>query len=126
MCNADIGNDADIRAGNRREAAHLAEMVDAHLQDGYLMFLVHLKDCERKPPFVIEVADGLVYLIFLGDYRSDHLFGACLSYASGNSHNLDVKRIPVQLGNIKKRLSGGFHQDVREIRISQVFVGDDA
>ena len=122
MCDTDIGDHTDVRTGYRRETAHLTEMIDTHLKDRNFCVLRHIEDGDRKSPFVIEVAKCFVYVIFLSQNGCDHLFGAGLSNTSGNSDNLHVERITVKLGNVEQCLACGFYQDIREIRLTEIFV----
>ena len=85
-----------------------------------------LENGKGKPPFIIKIAQGLVGLIFLGEHGSDHLFGAGFAHASRDANHFQIKRIPVQFGNIKKRLSGRFHQDIGEICLTQILMGNNA
>ena len=126
MCHTDIGDYTDIRRRDGREPAHLAEMIHAHLQDSDLVLLVHLKNGDRKPPFVVKIPQCLMHTVFLCDDRGDHLLGTSLPGASGDTDNFYIEGIPVELRDVKKRLSGGFHQDIRVIRLTEIFVGYDA
>ena len=59
-----------------------------------------------------------------GGNRGDHFLGTRLSGAPRNAHDFYVKGIPVELSDVKQRLPRGFHKDVREIRLAQIFMGN--
>ena len=124
MGHADIRDHTDIRACDRGEAAHFAEMINTHLQNRDLVFFIQLENSKRKPPFIIEVAKCFVDFILLCKYRSDHFLGAGLSDAAGDAYDLDVEGIPVELGDVQKRLPGGLHQNIGEISFAQILVGN--
>ena len=65
-------------------------------------------------------------LVFLCGYRGDHFFGTGLACTSCNAYDFDIKRISVELCDVKQRLSRGFHKDVRKIRLTEIFVGNNA
>ena len=123
MRDANIGNDTDIRAGDGGKPPHLAEMIHAHLKDSNLMSIIHLRDCEGEPPFIVKIPQCLMHIIFLGEYRGDHLFCTRLACASRNAYNLEVKRVSVKLGDIKKRLTGRLDQYIRVVGFAEVFMG---
>ena len=126
MGHTDIRNHADIRACDRRKAAHFPEMIDAHLKNRDLMSFLQPEDGNRKPPLVVKIPQCLMDGVFLGDDRSNHLLGAGLARAPGNAHDLDIEGIPVELRNVKQRLTGGFHKNIRKIRLPKVFMGNHA
>ena len=126
MRDADICNNADIRAGYGRELAHLAEMVDAHLKNRNLVGFVHFKYSQRESAFIVKVSLCFVNIIFLCQNRSDHFFCAGLTDAAGNADHLYVKGIPVKLCNVEQRLARCFYQDIRVICIAQILMGYDA
>ena len=97
-------------------------MIDTHLKYGNLCILRHIEDRDRKSPFVIEVSKCFMYMIFLSQNRGNHLFGTGLSDTSGNSDNFHIKRITIKLGNVKQCLPCGFYQNIRKIRLTEIFV----
>ncbi len=123
MRHADIGDDADIGACDGGEAAHLSEVIHSHLKDSRLMIFLEPEDGDRKSPFIVEVSLCFVDVVFLRDHGGDHFLCTGLSDAACNAHNFDVEGVPIELGDVKKRLAGGFYQYIRMIRLSQIFMG---
>ncbi len=58
MGRADVGNDPEIRSGDRSESADFAGMVHADLYDGVLRFIGKVEERERNADVVVVVANG--------------------------------------------------------------------
>ena len=91
MGHADIGQYGNIWLRYGSETVHFTKVRDAHFQYGCLMGFLQLKDRKRKPDFIIEVAFGLMYLVFSGQHRGNHLFCTRLAYASADAYDFYVQ-----------------------------------
>ena len=65
MGDPDIGDHADVRAGDFRKPRHFPKVADAHLKHGHLVFFTDIEDGEREADLVIKIALGLEDVVFL-------------------------------------------------------------
>ena len=91
MCISDISDHAHIRAGDLSQWFHISKVADSHLKNCNLMFLTDIEYGQRKSNLIIEVSFCFQYIIFLGKYRCDHFFCACLSNTSSDTYNFDIE-----------------------------------
>ena len=91
----DITEKDVIRACYAGKTTHLTKMVDTHFQNSDLMLFIHFKNCNWKPPFIVEVSKCFMYTVFLRQYRSNHFLCACLSDTSCDSDNFNIKLLSV-------------------------------
>ena len=126
MCDTDIRDHTDIRACYTGKTAHLTKVVDTHFQNSNLMLFIHFKNCNWKPPFIVEVSKCFMYTVFLRQYRSNHFLCTCLSDTSCDSDNLNIERITIKLCSIKKCLTSRLYQDIWKICLAKIFMGNHA
>ena len=100
MGNADISEDADVRARDFCKACHFTEAADSHFKNCNLMFFTEIKNSKRKSDFVIKVTFCFQNRIFLREDRCDHLFCTCFSDTSRNAYDFDIKGTAVMFGNV--------------------------
>ena len=100
MSDSDVCDNADIRACDSRQAGHLPETADSHLEHSDLMLFPDLKYSERKSDFIVEVPLCFEHGKSLRQDGGNHLFCARLADASGDSYDFDIKRTAVMFRNV--------------------------
>ena len=107
---ADVGQDAVVRLGDRCQQSQFAAGARAHLHHAELRVAGHGEQRQRHADVVVEVAAGGVDLEPLGQHAADKLFRGGFAVAARDGEDRDSERPAVAAGKVLQ----GFQRVVDE------------
>ena len=114
MGRGDIGNHADGRGGNLRQAGNLPPFTHPHLQNRPLFRGGELKKGEGEADQIIEVAGRLQAGGGARQDRGEHLFGRRFAGRAGDGGDRQVKTVAPEGGKITERTQGVGDDNLRK------------
>ena len=95
VCHADVGNDADIRAGEAGERFDFTGVVHADFPDANLIDAFGRENGQGKTDMVVQVAFGFVHRKTRAGDRSGKVFGARFSIATREANHAGGKFVAI-------------------------------